>query len=96
MTANIHQLPKKIDKCKKINCSCVSLVNLSVHSHYDLSAEGVVSKHREHMRKEAEKYARAAMKEPSAGLEMAEQIRILTETYKKFVSTYNNKKSPYL
>ncbi|XP_047495307.1 45 kDa calcium-binding protein-like [Penaeus chinensis] len=61
----------------------VPLRSNTIHSHYDLSAEGVVSKHREHMRKEAEKYARAAMKEPSAGLEMAEQIRILTETYKK-------------
>ncbi|KAK8743276.1 hypothetical protein OTU49_001345 [Cherax quadricarinatus] len=60
----------------------VPLRSNALHSHYDLSAEGVFAKHHAVVKKEAEKYAKAALKD-STGLETAQQISLLTETFKK-------------
>ena len=61
----------------------ITYISFSVHSHYDLSAEGIRAKHQEIVKKEAEKYAQAALKIPKVNMDVAEQIRILTETFKK-------------
>lgn len=61
----------------------VPLRSNTLHSHYDLSAEGVGIKHQELVRREAEKYAQAALRVPKVNMEVAEQVKILTTTFKK-------------
>ncbi|KAG7153852.1 45 kDa calcium-binding protein-like [Homarus americanus] len=61
----------------------VPLRSNALHSHYDLSGEGVFAKHRAAVKKEAEKYAQAALKAPAADMETAQQISLLKETFKK-------------
>lgn len=61
----------------------IPLRSNTLHSHYDLSAEAVVAKHREAVKREAEKYAKAALRDSNAGLETSQQISLLTETFKK-------------
>lgn len=61
----------------------VPLRSNALHSHYDLSGEGVFAKHRAAVKKEAEKYAQAALKDDTSGMEAAKQISLLTDTFKK-------------
>ncbi|XP_068237144.1 45 kDa calcium-binding protein-like [Palaemon carinicauda] len=61
----------------------VPLRSNTLHSHYDLSAEGVRAKHHDIVKKEAEKYAQAALRVPNVNMDVVEQIRILTETFRK-------------
>lgn len=70
-----------LQHCTLSPLNCILFV--AVHSHYDLSAEGVFAKHRAAVKREAEKYAKAALQKPSAEKEIPEQIAILTKTFNK-------------
>ena len=59
----------------------------SVHSHYDMSDEGVLEKAHSAVKEMVEKYAKAAVEHPGSGADTAEQITLLTKTFKKFVKT---------
>lgn len=50
-----------------------------------MSDEGVLEKAHSAVKKMVEKYAKAALEHPGSGAETAEQITLLTKTFKKFV-----------
>ncbi|KAK7055020.1 45 kDa calcium-binding protein, partial [Halocaridina rubra] len=61
----------------------VPLRSNTLHSHYDISGERVRRKHQEVVKKEAERYAKEALRIPKIKSEEIEQIKILTETFRK-------------
>ena len=63
----------------------LKLFSISVHSHYDLSGDAVNQKHHNYIRREADKIARQALRLDHPKYNHDQQIRILKETFKKFV-----------
>lgn len=61
----------------------IPLRSRTFHSHYDMSDEGVLEKAHSAVKKMVEKYAKAALEHPGSGAETAEQITLLTKTFKK-------------
>lgn len=51
-----------------------------------MSDEGVLEKAHSAVKKMAEKYAKAALNHPGSEVDTAQQINLLTETFKKFVN----------
>lgn len=51
-----------------------------------MSDEGVLEKAHSAVKKMVEKYAKAAVEHPGTGADTAQQITLLTETFRKFVN----------
>lgn len=67
----------------------IPLRSRTFHSHYDMSDEGVLEKAHSAVKKMAEKYAKAALNHPGSEVDTAQQINLLTETFKKADSNAN-------
>lgn len=55
-----------------------------------MSAEAVFENHHAAVKREAEKYAKAALKEHNTDVDAPQQIKILTDTFKKFSTVVNS------
>ena len=54
-----------------------------MHSHYDLSGDGVVKSHHSYIRREADKIAQKALRLSHPKLGKEQQFQILKDTFKK-------------
>ncbi|KAK3864221.1 hypothetical protein Pcinc_030079 [Petrolisthes cinctipes] len=67
----------------------IPLRSNTLHSHYDMSAEGVMKRHRALVKKEADKYAKAELQKSTAKMEKSKQVELLTDIFKKADTNVN-------